>query len=174
MAKGVNRVTIIGNIGNEVECRSTNSGTTVASIRVATAEVWKDKETGEQQERTEWHRCKAFGRLAEIIGQYAKKGRQVFIEGRLRTEKYNKDGVDHHSTDIIIDEFQLLGADPNRERPVNGQSTQAPANRTTKTNGTNGNGQHRKNGSGDPPPPCRQHSRAAAPGWGGDDASPPF
>jgi len=89
--------------------RYSQSGSAIATLSVATSESWKDK-NGEQQERTEWHRVKAFGRLAEIMGEYLKKGRQVYIEGSLRTEKYtDKNGVEKYSTDIIADEMQMLG-----------------------------------------------------------------
>jgi len=146
MAKGVNKWIGVGNLGADPEQRSTGSGTAVTTIRLAVSESWKDKQTGEAQERTEWIRCKAFGRLAEIIGEYARKGRQVYVEGKIRTEKYEKDGVDHFSTDIIIDEFQLLGVDPNRERAPQGQGAeqQRPAN----GNGHGNNGHQGQNASG--------------------------
>jgi single-strand DNA-binding protein len=85
------------------------NGNAVTSIRIATSESWKDKQTGEQQERTEWHRIEFFGRLAEIAGEYLKKGRQVYVEGRLRTDEYEKDGVKRYSTKIVADEMQMLG-----------------------------------------------------------------
>jgi single-strand DNA-binding protein len=109
MARGVNKVILVGNLGNDPEVRYAQSGSAITTISVATSESWKDKE-GNQQERTEWHRVKAFGRLAEIMGEYLKKGRQVYIEGSLRTEKYtDKNGVEKYSTDIIADEMQMLG-----------------------------------------------------------------
>jgi single-strand DNA-binding protein len=110
MARGVNKVILVGNLGADPETRYTASGSAITSIRIATSESWKDKETGEQQERTEWHRVKFFGRLAEIAGEYLKKGRQVYIEGSLRTEKYtDKDGVERYSTDVVANEMQMLG-----------------------------------------------------------------
>jgi single-strand DNA-binding protein len=109
MARGVNKVILVGNLGNDPEVRYSQSGSAITTLSVATTESWKDK-NGEQQERTEWHRVKAFGRLAEIMGEYLKKGRQVYIEGSLRTEKYtDKNGVEKYSTDIIADEMQMLG-----------------------------------------------------------------
>ncbi len=109
MARGINKVILVGNLGNDPEVRYAQSGGAITTISVATSESWKDK-NGEQQERTEWHRVKAFGRLAEIMGEYLKKGRQVYIEGSLRTEKYtDKNGVEKYSTDIIADEMQMLG-----------------------------------------------------------------
>ena len=110
MARGINKVIIVGNLGADPETRYTPSGTAITSVRLATSESWKDKQSGEQQERTEWHRVKFFGRLAEIAGEYLKKGGQVYIEGSLRTEKYtDKQGVEKYSTDIIANEMQMLG-----------------------------------------------------------------
>ena len=106
----LNKVQIIGNLGADPETRYTGAGKAVTSIRVATTEKWKDKETGEAKEATEWHRIKFFGRLAEIAGKYLKKGRMVYVEGRIRTEKYvDKEGVEKYSTDIIGDEMKMLG-----------------------------------------------------------------
>lgn len=110
MARGINKVILVGNLGADPDTRYSTSGTAVTTISVATTEAWKDRQTGQQQERTEWHRVKFFGRLAEIAGEYLRKGRQVYIEGSLRTEKYTgKDGVERWSTDIIANEMQMLG-----------------------------------------------------------------
>lgn len=111
MARGINKVILVGNLGNDPEVRYSQSGMAMTSISIATSESWKDKTSGEQQERTEWHRVKFFGRLAEIAGEYLKKGGQVYIEGKLRTDKYtDKAGVEKYSTDIIADEMQMLGS----------------------------------------------------------------
>ncbi|HEY4528972.1 MAG TPA: single-stranded DNA-binding protein [Luteimonas sp.] len=110
MARGVNKVIIVGNLGNDPEVKYTGNGAAITTISVATTEAWKDKQSGELQERTEWHRVTFFGRLAEIAGEYLKKGRQVYIEGSLRTDKYTgKDGVERYSTGIIANELQMLG-----------------------------------------------------------------
>ena len=110
MARGVNKVIMVGNLGADPETRYSASGTAFCSISVATTDSWKDKQTGERQEKTEWHRVKFFGRLAEIAGEYLKKGRQVYIEGSLRTDKYtDKEGVERYSTDIVANEMQMLG-----------------------------------------------------------------
>jgi len=110
MSRGINKVILVGNLGNDPEVRYSQSGTAMTSISVATSESWKDKTSGEQQERVEWHRVKFFGRLAEIAGEYLKKGSSVYIEGKLRTDKYvDKAGVEKYSTDIIADEMQMLG-----------------------------------------------------------------
>ncbi|MGH8106913.1 MAG: single-stranded DNA-binding protein, partial [Arenimonas sp.] len=88
MARGINKVILVGNLGNDPEVRYSQSGSAMTTISIATSESWKDKATGEQKERTEWHRVKFFGKLAEIAGEYLKKGSQVYVEGRLRTDKY--------------------------------------------------------------------------------------
>ena len=110
MARGINKVILIGNLGADPETRAMPSGTTVANLRIATSESWRDKQTGEQQERTEWHRVALFGRLAEIAGEYLKKGSQVYIEGSLRTRKWqDKQGNERYSTEIVGNELQMLG-----------------------------------------------------------------
>ena len=111
MARGVNKVTLIGNLGADPEVRYTAGGSAVANARLATAESWRDKETGDQQERTEWHRIVFFSRLAEIVGEYLKKGSQVYIEGRLQTRKWqDRDGNDRYTTEIVANEMQMLGS----------------------------------------------------------------
>jgi single-strand DNA-binding protein len=110
MARGINKVILIGNLGADPETRAMPSGTTVANLRVATSESWRDKQSGEQQERTEWHRVALFGRLGEIAAEYLKKGSQVYIEGSLRTRKWqDKQGNERYSTEIIGNELQMLG-----------------------------------------------------------------
>jgi len=110
MARGINKVILIGNLGADPETRAMPSGTTVANLRIATSESWRDKQSGEQQERTEWHRVALFGRLAEIAGEYLRKGSQVYIEGSLRTRKWqDKQGNDRYSTEIIGNDLQMLG-----------------------------------------------------------------
>ncbi|MBV8783746.1 MAG: single-stranded DNA-binding protein [Gammaproteobacteria bacterium] len=110
MARGINKVILIGNLGADPETRAMPSGSQVANLRVATSESWRDKQTGEQQERTEWHRVAFFGRLAEVAGEYLRKGSQVYIEGSLRTRKYtDKQGNERYSTEIIGNELQMLG-----------------------------------------------------------------
>jgi single-strand DNA-binding protein len=115
MSRGVNKVILVGNLGADPETRYTANGGAITNIRVATSENWKDKQTGENQERTEWHRVVLFGKLGEIAGEYLKKGRQVYIEGSLRTNKYtDKDGIERYSTDIVASEMQMLGGAPDR------------------------------------------------------------
>lgn len=106
----INKVILIGNLGRDPETRFLPSGSAVANISVATTDTWKDKTSGEKKEATEWHRVVFFGRLAEIVGEYLKKGSQVYVEGRLQTRKYEKDGQDHYSTEIIADTMKMLGS----------------------------------------------------------------
>ena len=106
----VNKVILLGNLGRDPETRYTTGGDAVTNLNIATSEQWKDK-SGEKQERTEWHRVVLFGRQAEIAGEYLKKGRSVYIEGRLQTRKYtDKDGVEKYSTEIVADRMQLIGS----------------------------------------------------------------
>lgn len=110
MARGINKVILIGNLGKDPETRYMPSGSAVTNLRIATTESFKDRETGEQQERTEWHSVAMFGKLAEISAEYLKKGSQVYIEGRLRTRKWqDKEQKDHYSTEIVADQMQMLG-----------------------------------------------------------------
>ncbi len=109
MARGINKVILIGNLGNDPEVRYTPSGSAVANISLATSESWKDKQSGEMQDRTEWHRVVFFNRLAEIAGEYLKKGSKVYVEGKLQTRKWqDKTGNDRYSTEIIASEMQML------------------------------------------------------------------
>jgi single-strand DNA-binding protein len=110
MARGINKVILIGHLGADPETRAMPSGMSVANLRLATTESWKDKQSGEQQERTEWHNVALFGRLGEIAAEYLRKGSQVYIEGRLRTRKWqDKEGRDRYTTEIVGNEMQMLG-----------------------------------------------------------------
>lgn len=110
MARGINKVILVGNLGQDPETRYMPSGAAVTNFTVATNESWKDKQTGEQKERTEWHRVAMFNRLAEVAAEYLRKGSQVYIEGKLRTRKWQgQDGQDRYTTEIIADEMQMLG-----------------------------------------------------------------
>jgi single-strand DNA-binding protein len=136
MARGVNKVIIIGNLGQDPEVKYMPSGGAVTNISVATSESWKDKNTGQQQERTEWHRIVFYNKLAEIAGEYLRKGAKVYIEGSLRTRKWQaQDGTDRYTTEIIADEMQMLdgrsdgGGQPQgqggyQQQPAQGQQRQ--------------------------------------------------
>ena len=111
MARGVNKVIVVGNLGNDPDTRYMPSGSAVTNISVATSESWKDKQSGEQKEKTEWHKVAMFGRLAEIAAEYLRKGSQVYIEGKLQTRKWqDKDGHDRYTTEIVANEMQMLGS----------------------------------------------------------------
>jgi len=130
MKKGINKVILVGNCGNDPEVRATNAGKAVTNISVATSESWND-ESGNLQERTEWHKIVFFGRLAEIAGEYLKKGSKVYIEGSLRTRKWtDQQGVERHTTEIIASEMQKLDGrnSANSETQNASPAPQAPAN----------------------------------------------
>ena len=135
----INKVILIGNLGRDPEVRYTPNGNAICNISVATTRNWKDKTSGERQEETEWHRIALFDRLAEIAGEYLKKGRPVYIEGRLKTRKYtDKDGVEKYTTEIVAAEMQLLGGregggggdDMGQERSERAPARSAPAPRS--------------------------------------------
>lgn len=118
MARGVNKVILIGNVGGDPETRYLPNGNAVTNITLATTDSWKDKQTGQQQDRTEWHRVVFFGKLAEIAGEYLRKGSQCYIEGRLQTREWEKDGVKRYTTEIVVDmngSMQMLGGRNNNE-----------------------------------------------------------
>src|SRR5258708_15400189 len=147
MARGVNKVILVGNLGADPETRSMPSGMTVTNIRIATSEYWKDRASGAQQERTEWHSIALFGRLGEIAAEYLRKGSQVFVEGKLRTRKWqDKQGNDRFTTEIIADNMQMLGG------RAGGGGAGGPSGRAG-----------RSAGGGAPPPDEYDRSSAAAP-----------
>ncbi|WP_417665883.1 single-stranded DNA-binding protein [Pseudidiomarina sp.] len=112
-SRGINKVILIGNLGADPEVRYTQNNTAIANLSIATSETWKDKQTGEPREQTEWHRCVAYRRLAEIAGEYLKKGSKVYVEGRLQTRKWQgQDGVERYTTEIVINDLQMLDGRP--------------------------------------------------------------
>ena len=118
MSKGVNKAIIVGNLGKNPSIHTLPSGDKVANFSVATMEQWKDKTTGEKQERTEWHNCTAFGRLAEVIENYVGKGDKVYVEGPLQTRKWqDNNGVDRYTTEIKVRDFQMLGGKKGSDKP---------------------------------------------------------
>ncbi|HBO0413577.1 TPA: single-stranded DNA-binding protein [Pseudomonas aeruginosa] len=170
MARGVNKVILVGNVGGDPETRYMPNGNAVTNITLATSESWKDKQTGQQQERTEWHRVVFFGRLAEIAGEYLRKGSQVYVEGSLRTRKWQgQDGQDRYTTEIVVDingNMQLLGGRPggsagdSADDNVTGNAaapTEAPAGGKGKGKGKASGGTYDKGkGKTSPPPPPAQ------------------
>lgn len=134
MARGINKVILVGHLGQDPETRYMPSGGAVTNLRVATSEQWKDKNTGDQQERTEWHNVAMFGRLAEISAEYLRKGSQVYVEGRLRTRKWqDKDGNDRWTTEIVANDMQMLGG-----RPGSSAGGSAPARAVGESPGSSG------------------------------------
>lgn len=131
MARGVNKVILIGNLGLDPEVRATPSGLSIANLRLATTDAWRDRQSGELQERTEWHRVALFGRLAEIAQQYLHKGSKVYVEGRLQTRKWQgQDGVERYTTEIVANELRLLdsrGSGPGATAGAAGAGAPAPA-----------------------------------------------
>ena len=123
MARGVNKVILIGNLGGDPDTRYMPNGNAVCNITLATSDSWKDKNTGQLQERTEWHRVVFFGKLAEIAGQYLRKGSKVYVEGRLQTREWEKDGIKRYTTEIVVDmqgTMQLLGGRPQGDQQNQG------------------------------------------------------
>jgi single-strand DNA-binding protein len=134
MARGVNKVILVGNLGADPDTRYMPSGKAVTNIRVATSESWKDRQTGDMQERTEWHSIVMYDKLGEIAAEYLRKGSQVYIEGKIRTRKWqDKEGKDRYTTEVIADQMQMLGSRgggggaPSEPREPRSQSRQAPA-----------------------------------------------
>lgn len=143
MARGINKVILIGNAGGDPDVRYLPNGNAVANLTLATSDSWKDKQTGQLQERTEWHRVSFFGKIAEIVGQYIKKGSKLYIEGRLQTREWEKDGVKRYTTEVIVDmggAMQMLdgredsgGQNANRA-PQNNQARQQPQQQRPQSN----------------------------------------
>ena len=148
-SRGINKVILVGNCGKDPEVRYTPSGKAIANVTLATSDSWKDKTTGEQQERTGWHRVVFFGKLAEIVGEYVKKGQQLYVEGSLQTRKWQgQDGTDKYTTEVKVDGFggqmQMLGG----KSPGGGESVQAAANQDNSQVGLTG--AHAGTGPGKP------------------------
>ncbi len=175
-SRGVNKAIIIGNLGVDPDVRYLPSGGQVTNIRVATSEQWRDKNTGENRENTEWHRIVFFGKLAEIAGEYLKKGSQVYIEGRLQTRKWQgQDGQDRYTTEIVANEMQMLGGRPGAGGGQGGGYGGGQASQGGGQGGYGG-GQGAAGGGqsdyGAPPPPPAQDQRPAKSiddGFGEDD-----
>lgn len=144
-SRGVNRVTLVGTMGNDPDVRYLPNGNPVVNISLATSETWTDKATGTKQEKTEWHRVAIFGKPAEIVGEFAKKGNQIYVEGKLQTREWEKDGIKRHTTEIVVDQngtVQLLGSrsssggsDAPRSQGSRSQPSPAPAPSSRPANG---------------------------------------
>jgi single-strand DNA-binding protein len=132
-SRGINKVILVGNVGQDPETRYMPNGNAVTNISLATSETWKDKNTGEQQERTEWHRVTFYQRLAEIVAEYVKKGSKLYVEGRLQTRSWEQDGVKRYATDIIANEMQMLdsrGSSDGYSSSASSQAAPPPRNET--------------------------------------------
>jgi len=142
MARGINKAIIVGNLGRDPEVRYTANGSAVANITVATSESWKDKQSGERQERTEWHRVVFFGRLAEIAEEYLKKGSQVYIEGSIRTQKWQdkESGQDRYTTEIVARDMQMLGSRGGEASGGSGDDYSGAASSATASSGGGASG----------------------------------
>jgi single-strand DNA-binding protein len=156
MARGVNKVILVGNLGKDPETRYMPSGSAVTNLTLATSESWKDKQSGEAQERTEWHKVAMFGRLAEIAAEYLRKGSQVYIEGKLRTRKWqDKEGKDRWTTEIVADEMQMLGSKGGGGASAGagamGAGAAAGGSSGGSSTGSSGGGRAAVNDSGAPP-----------------------
>jgi len=145
----INKVILVGNLGNDPEVKYMPSGGAVTNISIATTENWKDKSTGEKQERTEWHRVVFFNRLAEIVGEYLRKGSQIYIEGSLRTRKWqDQSGQDRYTTEIVAREMQMLGG---RTGASDGGYSSAPASQPQQSQGGSAPQQNQGQGGGGQP-----------------------
>ncbi len=150
MARGINKVILVGNLGNDPDTKYLPDGNAVTNVSIATSESWKDRNTGQQNERTEWHRVVFFRRLAEIAGEYLKKGSKVYIEGKLRTRQWERDGQKHYTTEIVADEMQMLDSRGDNMGGGGGYNQSAPSqNYQNNNNGGGGN----SSPSYDSPPP---------------------
>ena len=161
MARGINKVILVGNLGQDPDTKAMPSGMTVCNIRIATSESWKDKTSGEMKEQTEWHSVAMFGRLAEIAGEYLRKGSQVYVEGSLRTDKYtDKEGIERFSTDIIANEMQMLGGKPGAGEGGGSRSERPERSNAPRSGGGGGNygGSDRGGGGGSSRPAAPQPS----------------
>ena len=129
MARGINKVILVGNVGNAPEVRQTTEGNAITTLSLATSETWKDKQTGEKQEKTEWHRVVFFRQIAEIVGKYVRKGSKLYIEGSLRTRKWqDQQGIDRYTTEIVANDMQMLDSRHDEERLFNNEPTDAAQN----------------------------------------------
>jgi len=135
-SRGVNKVILVGNVGTDPESRFLPNGDAVTNLSIATSEVWKDKNTGQPQERTEWHRLVFFKRLAEIVNEYVKKGSKIYVEGAIRTRSWEQDGIKRYATEIVVSEMQMLDASGS------GSGERAPAQSQQRTGSASSPAQH--------------------------------
>ena len=182
-SRGVNKAILIGNLGADPETRYTAGGTAVTNVNVATSDSWRDKSSGEMQERTEWHRVVFFARLAEVVGEYLRKGSKIYVEGRIQTRKYqNKEGQDVYSTEIVGNEMQMLDSKGGGSAPFGGgggggqqQRPQQPDGGSAGGQGQQGANQGGGQSAGQSQPQYQQPQPASDPGFDDDlDDDIPF
>lgn len=152
MARGINKVILVGNLGQDPDTRHLPDGNAVTNITLATSNGWKDRETGEQKERTEWHRVVFFRRLGEIAGEYLHKGSKIYVEGSLRTRQWEKEGQKHYTTEIVADEMQMLDSRGGGEFSGGSGSSSGSSTGSSSGSGAN-NGTSAGSGFAPPPPP---------------------
>ena len=172
MARGVNKVLAIGNLGQDPDIRFLPSGNPVANFSIAVSESWTDKNTGQKQERTEWIKCVAFNKLAEIIQQYVHKGSKVYVEGKLQTRKWQaQDGTDRYSTEVVINDLQMLDSrnGGQQQGQQSGYQPQQPAQQNQQRPRQSNSYQQAQNGNYTPPQSQPQQQRGAPPPSGFDD-----
>ncbi len=170
MARGINKVILIGNVGGDPETRFLPNGNAVTNLTLATSDSWRDKQTGQMQERTEWHRVTFFGKIAEIAGQYLRKGSKVYIEGRLQTREWEKDGVKRYTTEVIVDmggTMQMLDSRGDNEGGSRPASAPRPPQQQTQSQSQSQPQQPR-------PAPSVQHDAQPAPDYDSFDDDIPF
>lgn len=180
-SRGVNKVTLMGNLGADPDLRYMPDGNPVVNFSLATAEVWKDKDTQEQREKTEWHRCVAFGKQAEVIAKHFHKGSKIYVEGRLQTRKWeDQNGIDRYTTEILVKEFQFVSGNAdggNRPPPMGDKTAPAATGSPTssssfaQTQQSQKQAQHPRDTQPEPPPPYEIPPGGAA---GFDDDDIPF
>jgi len=172
-SRGINKAILIGNLGADPETRYTAGGTAVTNANIATSDSWRDKSSGEMQERTEWHRVVFFARLAEVAGEYLRKGSKVYVEGRIQTRKWqNKDGIDQYTTEIVANEMQMLdtkGGQGGGSAPFGGGGQQRPQQSGGGQQGGQGGGQQGGGQQGGGQPQYQQPQRQPAGDPGFDD-----
>lgn len=167
MARGINKVILIGNVGGDPETRFLPNGNAVTNLTLATSDSWRDKQTGQMQERTEWHRVTFFGKIAEIAGQYLRKGSKIYIEGRLQTREWEKDGVKRYTTEIIVDiggTMQMLDSRGDNEGGSRSASAPRPPQQAQQT----------QQAQQPRPAPSVQHDAQPAPDYDSFDDDIPF
>ncbi len=163
MSRGVNKVILVGNVGGDPDVRYMPNGNAVANITLATSESWRDKQTGQQQEKTEWHRIVFFGRLAEVVGQYVRKGSKLYVEGKLQTREWEKDGIKRYTTEIVVDingQMQMLDSRGSNEM---GGGYDQSANYQGQANQGQNYGGHQNYGNQAPQQPMGQQQYGGQP-----------